>query len=446
MRLERYWDLDFAPDEPSLPLESYAEELRELLLDATKLRLNADVTVGAYLSGGLDSSTITQLALAETETRLKTFSIAFEDPSYDERAYQEAAVRALSTDHVRVECRNRDIAQVFRDVVWHAESPILRTAPAPMYLLSQLVHEHGVKVVLTGEGADEVLGGYNIFKENSVRRFWAREPTSRLRPLMLCRLYPYIAGLGENPDYLSAFFGRYLTETDHPGYSHIIRWSNTAHLRSLLSPDLRESIAEYDPIDEVTSLLVDHPRFGDWTPLARAQFIEMTLFMSGYLLSSQGDRMQMAHSVEGRFPFLDHRVVEFAARMPDRAKLRGLDEKHVLKRAMRDSLPPAVVERTKQPYRAPIQAAFADSDATADLLRLACDANVRRSGIFNPKAATALLDRMRRPAGFGERDNMALAAVVSTLLLNELFVDESPRRRAVDVQWTRRVLEASNHA
>src|SRR4029453_3309589 len=132
-------------------------------------------------------------------------------------------------DHRMVECTHADIGRAFPEVVWHAETAILRTAPAPMFLLSGLVHDAGIKVVLTGEGADEFLAGYDVFKEMKVRRFWARQPNSPLRPLLLRRLYPDIADLGSvNEAYLRAFYKRGLADIASPYYSHALRWSNTA--------------------------------------------------------------------------------------------------------------------------------------------------------------------------------------------------------------------------
>ncbi|MFV1966960.1 MAG: asparagine synthase (glutamine-hydrolyzing), partial [Pirellulaceae bacterium] len=173
VRVCRYWNIRY--DEPPVEVSSsqWADELRELLLDATRLRLRADVPVGAYLSGGLDSSVTAALAKRIIEGRLRTFSVTFDDEEYDESSYQRQLVDALGVDHQSVHCRQADIARVFPEVVWHAEKPMLRTAPAPLFLLSRQVHAAGFKVVLTGEGADEMLGGYDIFKEAKVRRFCA---------------------------------------------------------------------------------------------------------------------------------------------------------------------------------------------------------------------------------------------------------------------------------
>jgi asparagine synthase (glutamine-hydrolysing) len=177
--VSRYWQATFdeAPASTDGPIEPYVEQLRDLLVDATRIRLRADVPVGAYLSGGLDSSLIASFVRDVGVTRLDTFSISFSDPRFDESAYQLRMAEALGTDHQVVYATHADIGRVFPDVVWQTETPLVRTAPAPMFLLSKLVRDHRYKVVLTGEGADEFLAGYDIFKEAKVRRFWARQPT-----------------------------------------------------------------------------------------------------------------------------------------------------------------------------------------------------------------------------------------------------------------------------
>jgi asparagine synthase (glutamine-hydrolysing) len=173
VRVWPYWRLDYSDIRHWMSEEECAGRLLELLSDATRIRLRSDVPVGAYLSGGLDSSVITALVKQCSATRLKTFSVTFEDAEFDESVYQQDVVNFLGTDHQAVRCSHGDISKVFPDVIWHTEKPILRTAPAPLYLLSRLVREHGYKVVLTGEGSDEFLGGYDIFKEAKIRRFWA---------------------------------------------------------------------------------------------------------------------------------------------------------------------------------------------------------------------------------------------------------------------------------
>lgn len=430
--LERYWSLIFPEDQDErdepFPDDEYVKGLRDLLVDATQIRLRADVPVGAYLSGGLDSSTITALIRNHTNNYLKTFSIVFADPAFDERAHQERMVEFLGTDHRRVECADADVGRVFPDVIWHAEWPILRTSPAPMFMLSQLVQQNDIKVVLTGEGADEFLGGYNVFKEAKLRHFWARDPDSTMRPLLLKRLYPYVQGLGSGGSFLEAFFRRGLTETDRLEYSHAIRWANTAPLRRFFSPQVRAALDGYDPVAEAVAELERHPAFERWTHLARAQYIEVSIFMSEYLLSSQGDRMLMAHSVEGRFPFLDHRVIEFASRIPPRLKIRGLNEKHVLKRAMRGMLPKSIYARAKRPYRAPIHRSFFGHNSPAYVQELLSPEAIRTAGYFHPPAVARLAKKAQGAHSLSERENMALAGVLSTQLLHRQFVEDFPGR------------------
>ena len=313
-------------------------------------------------------------------------------------------VQFLGTDHRRIECTDADVGRVFPEVIWHTEWPVLRTAPAPMYLLSGLVQQNGLKVVLTGEGADEFLGGYNIFKEAKLRHYWARDPDSSIRPLLLKRLYPYVQGLGTGSSYLEAFFRKGLDETDRPEYSHAIRWANNTPLRRFFSSEVRTTLGTYDPVAEVAAELEGHPSFGHWTPLAKAQFIEASIFMSEYLLSSQGDRMLSAHSIEGRFPFLDHRVIEFASQIPPGLKIRGLNEKYVLKRAMRGRLPDTVRARAKRPYRAPIQRSFfsepgqpaSEGDSSNGhspeyVQELLSPEAIQATGYFEPRAVSRLV-------------------------------------------------------
>lgn len=435
--VSRYWSLRFPAQgqETLFSRAEAAEQIRELLSDATRLRLRADVPVGSYLSGGLDSTCIAALARQHIPGSLCTFSIAFQEAAYDERRYQEIATAALGTAHVATECTSADIGRVFPQVVWHAEAPLLRTSPAPMYLLSKLVHDNDMRVVLTGEGADEFFGGYNIFKEDQVRRFWARYPESTIRPLLLQRLYPYIADLNQGGGaYLKAFFQRNLTSVEQLGYSHQLRWRNTLRLQRLFSADLQETCRGYDPIDEFLGSL--DGMLSEWSPLAQAQYIEVTTFMSAYLLSSQGDRMMSAHSVEGRFPFLDHRLVEFSTQLAPQFKLRGLHEKVVLKQSCQDLVPDEIRTRAKQPYRAPIRSSFlkAGHEYVKDILGPEA---IRDYGIFDPQSIGRLLDKCQIAARVGENDEMALVGALSTQLLYRQFVQGLPRLNIQEAQDVR---------
>jgi asparagine synthase (glutamine-hydrolysing) len=406
-------------------LDDAVASVRSAVEDATKLRmLRADVPVGSYLSGGLDSSYVAALGRKHAGERFHTFSLRFEDAEYDETSYQRLVAQRLGAEHHEVVVSRADIAAAFPHVIAHTERPILRTAPAPLYLLSALVRRHGIKVVLTGEGADEMLAGYDLFREGKVRRFWARQPGSALRPRLLERLYPYLARSPVAQRAIARqFFGRNLAAHRAAGFAHDTRWHTTGALKRLLSPALRTG---RDPVAE---LLADLPApFGSWTPLAQDQYLEKRTLLAGYLLSSQGDRMLMAHSIEGRFPFLDRNVVALADSLPDSFKLRALDEKHVLKRAAAGAVPAEIVARKKQPYRAPDADALINAPYVDDLLS---ERALREAGVFEAGPVAQLLrkSRARTDGQFSNADNMALVGVLSTQLLHRQLIAQSPAAR-----------------
>jgi len=439
--VRRYWDWTFpeARVVDGRPLDDYAEELRTLLIDSVRLQLRADVPVGAYLSGGLDSSIICSVVKHHTCAPLRTFSIVFEDEEFDESASQKEMVEHLGTRHTALRCTRADIREAFPRTVWHAESTILRTAPTPLLLLSSEVRQAGYKVVLTGEGADEVFGGYDLFKEAQIRRFWARQPHSKMRPFLLERLYPYLKNSPTSARaYAQQFFRLGLDQMDAPYFGHLPRWSTTRRAWRFFSREVAESLQKWDPYGAIQDTL---PRaIRSWAPLSRDQYIEAHTLMSGYLLSSQGDRVAMANSVEGRFPYLDHRVIEFANRLPVRYKLMGLQEKYLLRRAMADLLPPAVAQRTKQPYRAPDSQSFFQNGTPADYVaELFRPERLNASGLFDSEATAKLFDKCRRGQAIGFSDNMAFVGILSTLLLEEMFIRDSHRehRVATEINWAK---------
>lgn len=424
-----YWQPEFpaSGDFSRRSRTELSQELRELLHDATTIRLRADVPVATYLSGGIDSSILTGLVKRHHNNSLMSFSVAFEDREFDERSYQDLAVRHLGTDHRTIEITNNDIADSFADVIYLAEKPMIRSAPAPLLALSRLVRDHDIKVVLTGEGADEAFGGYNIFKEDKIRRFWARQPQSTCRPMLLAKLYPYILdqARGINP-FWQKFFQQGLENVDDPFYSHTIRWNNSAKLGLFLSEQMKEHFHPQDFQEELRRQLP--PDFFGWHSLNRAQFLEMQLFMSGYLLSSQGDRMMMGNSVEGRFPYLDHRLLEFAAQLPPEMKIRGLSEKHLLKETFSDLLPAKIVRRSKQPYRAPICQAFLAKNAPDSIRRVLEPDYLKQCGYFKPDAVNRLITKLSATPHPAARDEMALNSILSLQLLHYQFIDSFSQR------------------
>lgn len=410
-------------------LDDAVDKVRSALQSATSLRIEqADVPVGCYLSGGLDSSLVAMLGRGIAGNRFQTFSLRFDDAEYDETRYQRLVAGATGSEHHEVVVSRSDIADIFPEVIYHTERPILRTAPAPLLLLSRLVRKHGIKVVLTGEGADEMFAGYDLFREGKVRRFWGRQPESTRRARLLERLYPYLTRSPVHQQAMARqFFGRDIQAYDGPGFAHDTRWRTTSAVKRLFSTDMR---AETEQRNTVSELLARLPaEFSGWAPLAQDQYLEVQTLMSGYLLSSQGDRMLMANSIEGRFPFLDDDVVELANSLPAEYKLRVLDEKHVLKRVAKPILPPEVVARKKQPYRAPNALCFIADDAPAYVREALSETAVREANVFDPKSVARLLGKCQARTIDGDlsnSDNMALVGVLSTQLLHQQFIATRP--------------------
>jgi asparagine synthase (glutamine-hydrolysing) len=448
VREEIYWRPNFPSRDQHdwkrpfpLSIHEAAEELRTRLRLATKLRvLRADVPVGSYLSGGLDSSIIARLGRDAKDGDFRTYSVRFEDAEFDETPYQRLMASEIHSDHEELLVTKRDIVSVFPDVVWHAERPLLRTAPAPLFLLSRVVRESGTKAVLTGEGADEMLAGYDLFREAKVRLFWSNQRDSTVRPRLFSRLYPYLARSPQQTRAIALeFWKRGLGNTNAPDYSHQPRWVATAALKRFFSRDLKARLGK-SPGEDVLATLP--PGFNDWDPLAQAQYLEIYTLFAGYIISSQGDRMLMAHSVEGRFPFLDADVMEFCHSLPADYKLRFLNEKFVLKVMAHGSIPEEIIARPKQPYRAPDALSFF-ADRTAEYVQESfSQSQIRKTGIFDPALASALFEKCRRAITGGgnlsllsNSDNMAFVGILSTQLLNAQLVEDGRSRAFGNVQF-----------
>jgi asparagine synthase (glutamine-hydrolysing) len=422
--VRRAWDWSFPQEEIPFdrPVKDYADELRSLLIDSVRLRLRSDVPVGAYLSGGLDSSIITTLIKNYTDTPLRTFSLGFEDEEFDESPYQQELIQYLGTNHTAIKCTKADIGAAFPRTIWHTEATILRTAPTPLMLLSQRVREEHYKVVLTGEGADEVFGGYDLFKEAHIRRFWARRPESRWRASLLARLYPYLkSSPTASPRYAESFFSQGMDRIAEPFFGHLPRWSTTSRTWRFFSSEQLAALEGWNPVEQYRQQLP--AEIGRWHPFNRDQYNEGHTLLSGYLLSSQGDRVGMANSVEGRFPFLDYRVLELASRLPISLKMLGLKEKHLLKRAFADLLPRSITRRTKQPYRAPdSQSFFQNEKPLPYVAELLSESRIQAGGYFDPQGVTRLVEKCRTGRAIGFADNMAFVGILSTMLLDEMYI------------------------
>jgi asparagine synthase (glutamine-hydrolysing) len=421
--VKKYWDIPLCPANEKLTCsaDDIADNIYHLLHDAIRIRLRADVPVGCYLSGGLDSSGITAKVVRDFNSDVRSFGIRFEQDEFDEGDHQRLMVSTLNVKHTEIVATNRLIGDSFPDAVWYGEKPILRTAPVPLFLLSKLVNESGLKVVLTGEGADEFFGGYNIFREAKVRQFWSKQPDSNSRPDLLRQLYPYIFKNPRLKQTLQSFFAQGLDQPDNPFFSHMIRWANTSKIKAFFSDDLNAAIGSYSGFDELKQNLPS--AFDKWDYLSKAQYLEISLFLSNYLLSSQGDRMAMAHSLEIRLPYLDPGIMEYMAKVPPKWKILGLNEKHILKKAFKTTLPKSIINRSKHPYRAPIQQSLLKnaSHYTQQML-----SECAKTGMFDTNKVSRLLKKLQSADNAGEMDSMALVGILSTQLIYHQFIENPP--------------------
>ena len=402
------------------------ERLRYLLSESVKLRLRSDVDVAVFVSGGLDSTIVTKLT-HDRLPKVRTYSVQFEDPLYDETADQRAATAYFKLENSAVTVSAGTIADAFPQALWHAEVPQFRTAFVPMYLLGKRVKEDGIKVVLSGEGADEVFFGYDIFKETILRANWNNIAPDRRRSV-LQSLYPYMPHFSrDNLPSLSALFARTSSGAGSALFSHQIRFDNSALARRLLSE-------QCSPLESLERAVSAVPRFAELTNVRRAQWLEFHTLLQGYLLSAQSDRALFAHGVEPRCPFLSPSVVEFAASLPDSSLLApNYDEKNILKRAFRNDLPQRALSKPKWPYRAPDISSFLAprsagqglSDWTNDVL----SADNLRIGILDSSVAQRLVEKVNRtpPEEISPRENQAFILLLSLVLLNDQFV----RRRGL---------------
>ncbi len=422
LTITKYWDYDFAlPDKLiNYSTDDIVSKLKELLIDAVRIRLRADVQVGSYLSGGLDSSGITALIKKNFNNELSTFGIRFEEESFDEGEYQSAMVSNLNVDHTEIFASNKKIGELLPDVMWHCEIPLLRLSPVPLFMLSKLVNQNGFRVVLTGEGADEVFGGYNIFKETLIRSFWAKYPDSELRPRLLERLYPYIFKDAASKANLKSFFKLGIDNPNDLLFSHMVRWQNTSRIKRFFSDDLANENKDYEPYSDLKEILPE--KYSKWDALSKAQYLEMKIFLSNYLLSSQGDRVAMAHSVEIRMPYLDYRIIEFMSLVPSYLKIRGLNEKSILKKVFKDILPDTIRQRVKHPYRAPIKNSLLNNnlDYVDEYLS---EESINKYRLFNSSMVTKLKEKLTKSNSASEIDSMALVGILTTQILSDMFGD-----------------------
>jgi len=408
--IHRYWDVKFpSRDEPAPQIreEEWVEALREKLDEVVRLHLRSDVAVGAWLSGGLDSSAIVSLMLRQLGRPIHTASLSFNSPGMDEIRTQRTLLDFPEYDLIsRVYvCTARDFTRL-PEAMWFSEDPTTSGIEV-MRLLTAEASAHDVKVILTGEGADEVFGGYPWFQFDKLLRPLARLPLPVKRMLLLGSLFPkrfprvsgmFLAGPEMNVD-------RYRTS---------VGWGRPAATHRMFSPDLRLRVANA----QASGWELELPEaFDRWHPFAQLQYYELNVRLPSFINHTL-DRGSMARSVEARVPFLDHELVEFAARIPPSLKMKGLREKHILREAVADLLPREIADRKKRGLRAPTEA-WLRGPLPEFAAELFSERSLRRKGYFDPAGVQELLKEHRSGRSDWTYD---LLGVLALQLWDEIFV------------------------
>jgi asparagine synthase (glutamine-hydrolysing) len=407
MAIERYWNVAFRPDLRT-PEGELIERLRELLAESVRLHQVSDVPVGAFLSGGIDSGAVVATLARQHSDRIKTFSIGFEEAGFDELSHARHVAAQFGTEHHDLVLRP-DVVRMVEDLTWYLDEPFGDTSAIPTYMVAQLASEH-VKVVLTGDGGDEVFAGYDRYRVEARERTRDRWPR-RIRALA--------GAVGARvPDGTRG--KRFLEHLALDGPARYLDASmlfRDAELRRLFHPDIYHRISSGDLTGDARALLTHGG--DDW--LAGAQYFDLNAYLPQDILTKV-DRMTMAHSVEARPPLLDHPLVEFAATIPARLRMRGNDTKYLFKQAMRGTLPDRIIDRPKQGFAVPL-AHWLRHDLASFARDILLSPAAGRRGIFN----LPYVERLLRLNDRGRNYDLQLWTILSLELWCRRFLDRGVR-------------------
>lgn len=426
---KKYWDMEFpvASDHPThYREEDYIEGTREQLLQAVQHRLTADVPVGSYLSGGIDSCAILGLAAAASQEPVKAFTIGFDNDKYDESAIATEMAEATGADQDILLLDADHLYDHFERTLWHTERTIYNTLGVAKFLMSRHVRDVHYKVVLTGEGSDELFGGYPAFRRDMFLH--------GLDHLQLDERREWEQLLAENNKlFQGAMLAEHAVEnaalTECVGFtpSCLQPWLASAqHVPALLNCELARDLQDYDPGAAIAAQL-DRNMLADRHPLDKAQYVWIKTMLEGQILTWGGDRVDMANSMEARPPFLDHHLAAWAARIPPSMRIHGRTEKYVLREAMKGLLPEVLYKREKFAFMAP--PAYTDPKKMAAVQNLAArhltPSAIEDAGALN-HAGVAALFKLHEAPETGTATQVQLDASINHLLgvqiLHQYFI------------------------
>lgn len=432
VREQRYWDLDFphrGDTRDDYSEQEYAEQVRKELLDAVLFRLEADVPVGCYLSGGIDSCSMLGLASSVQQAPVKAFTISFDHDAYDESAIAREMARRTQADQEVLNLTADDLyGDNYRSTMWHAERTFYNTLGVAKWCMSRRVHECGYKVVVTGEGADELFGGYPALKRDMFRHGMDDRPEEERKAMLQAM---------EKSNAL--FRGAILAEQEatHPAFdklcgftpSWIQPWMQTLAIATpLLSDDVRASISGYDPMAAIAEAL-DPAMIEGRHPLDIAQYTWSKTMLECQILNWGGDRVDMANAMESRPAFLDHHVAELATRIPPHLRIRGNTEKYILREAMKNLLPEVLYKRQKFAFMAPPgHTSKGKQNAVDDLLdEYLNDEAVAEAGLFDVTRLRDFIEEYRSdqdPVSLTRKDAL-VNHLIGVQYLQRHFVQEN---------------------
>jgi asparagine synthase (glutamine-hydrolysing) len=397
VRIGKFWDVAPAAVAASRSVAEYVDEWRELFTTSVRLRLMADVPLGMFLSGGIDSSAIAAVMSRMVKDPIKTFSVAFRVPEANELSYARTVAQAFGTDHHEVLVDPQQFIEALPHLVWHEDEPIAHSASVPLYFVSQLAQRH-VKVVLTGEGADELLGGYYRYRTTrfnlqaaQVYHRWTGAGSRRLVRNVLSRAAP-------------ASLQRKLTRTflwreptiDSIYFDNFSVFSRERQA-NLLAPELRSEVSIDNAFASMRGYFDAYP---EASLLQRMLYSDLKTYLHELLMKQ--DQMSMAASIESRVPFLDHKLVEFSTALPDELKLHGLTTKRVLREAMKGLLPDEILTRKKMGFPVPL-ARWLRTDFQPMVQEHLLSARALERGLFEPGAVRSLVAEHAAGADHSER-------------------------------------------
>ena len=424
VRIYPYWDWEIpTAEQMRQDTRSEAEivqDFRKALLDSVKQRLVADVEVASYLSGGIDSCAVLGLAQQSMARPIRAFTLTFENPLYDEARIAEAQARHVGASYHPIPITGREIADAYADAVWHSETQMFNGHGVAKYLLSRAVRDAGIKVVFTGEGADEMLGGYPYYRVDALNdnpSLSAAERAALLEQM-----------LGANPATRAFMMPTQVSNPEMQAVQRTLGWlpaslNTSAAMVNSMANLLRDDLAVqgYRPLMSALDRLPLAQRVTGRDRLNQVLYINAKTVLPNFILNYLADRMEMAHSIEGRVPFLDHHVAEAAARVPVNMKVKGIREKHVLREATKDVLIPEVYDRQKHPFTAPPTRAANDP-----MLAFYRDTFASRAAndqpIYDMTKVRAVLDQLLEcPADQRIAMEGGLQRVASVIILQDKF-------------------------